>query len=178
MFYIEVGNYLRTHNKPKYWICNILNGNATNEKIVYTTDNLIPQKFGFVLLQDIKWDGISDKFRFIAIVKDRNLKSLRDLRKSHLPLLENLKNCFNIISSMLHMPKFKIIAYFRYPPKFLHLHLLIDSYAHHFQGHSYYLSEVIQNINLKSDYYANKTFTLHLRKSDSNLKSYNQRPNK
>ncbi|CAK9290204.1 unnamed protein product [Gordionus sp. m RMFG-2023] len=139
-------------NKDKHrsnnWIYNILNGKAIHEKIIYTTKS-IPHKFGFILLQDMKWDGVSEKFSFIAVINDKITKNLRYLRQSHLPLLENLKICLNIISTILHMPKYKIIAFFRYPPKASHLQLFIESYAHHIPRHSYYLSEVIQNIHIK-----------------------------
>lgn len=47
---------------------------------------------GFLLLPDLKWSGKIDELYLLAIIKKRNIKSLRDLTSDHLPLLQNILN--------------------------------------------------------------------------------------
>lgn len=47
---------------------------------------------GFLLLPDLKWSGKIDELYLLAIVKKRNIRSLRDLTADHLPLLKNILN--------------------------------------------------------------------------------------
>jgi len=47
---------------------------------------------GFLLLPDLKWSGKINELYLLAIVKKRNIKSLRDLTAEHLPLLKNILN--------------------------------------------------------------------------------------
>lgn len=46
---------------------------------------------GFIILPDLKWDGkqIEDLY-LTGICHARNIKSIRDLNTSHLPLLKNM----------------------------------------------------------------------------------------
>jgi len=49
------------------------------------------QKTGFILLPDLKWDGVTtENLYLLALVQNRAIKSLRDLRGEHIPLLENI----------------------------------------------------------------------------------------
>ena len=46
---------------------------------------------GFILIPDMKWDGKDLNSLYLqAIVHKHGLKSVRDLNKSHLPLLNNI----------------------------------------------------------------------------------------
>ena len=46
---------------------------------------------GFVLLPDIKWDQKQlENLYLVAICHKHGIKSLRDLDRSHLPLLKNI----------------------------------------------------------------------------------------
>ena len=46
---------------------------------------------GFVLLPDLKWDQKQlENLYLVAICHVHGIKSLRDLNKSHLPLLKNI----------------------------------------------------------------------------------------
>lgn len=51
------------------------------------------EREGFVLLPDLKWDGLTKETLYLlAIVRQRGLKSLRDLNETHLPLLKRVRD--------------------------------------------------------------------------------------
>lgn len=48
---------------------------------------------GFILLPDLKWDRTdTQNLYLLALVRRRDILSMRDLRKEHLPLLKNILN--------------------------------------------------------------------------------------
>ena len=72
------------------WVYNILEGKSEQDRIVY--DNKC-ERDGFVLLPDLKWDGITKETLYLlAIVRRRGIKSLRDLDETHLPLLKRIRD--------------------------------------------------------------------------------------
>jgi hypothetical protein len=57
----------------------------------------MPNRFlcsvGFVLLPDLKWNQTDpDNLYCLAIVRDRRLRSIRDLRGEHLAVLQNVRD--------------------------------------------------------------------------------------
>lgn len=70
------------------WVYNILEKKAEVERIVYEDEDPVT---GFVLLPDIKWDQKQlENLYLVAICHTHGIKSLRDLDRSHLPLLKNI----------------------------------------------------------------------------------------
>lgn len=70
------------------WVYNILEHKQEHERIVFEDDDA---KTGFVLLPDLKWNGKqTEDLYLLAIVHPKGIKSLRDLRENHLPLLKNI----------------------------------------------------------------------------------------
>lgn len=46
---------------------------------------------GFILAPDLKWDGkVVESLYCSAIVHKHGIRSIRDLRRSHIPLLKNV----------------------------------------------------------------------------------------
>ena len=67
---------------------NILEKKAEVERIVFEDSN---PETGFVLLPDLKWDQKQlENMYLIVICHAHGIKSLRDLNRSHLPLLKNI----------------------------------------------------------------------------------------
>jgi len=67
------------------WVYNILDGKKEQDLVVHQDNK-------FVLLPDSKWDRKDMASMYVlAIVKERGIKSLRDLRAVHLPLLQHIK---------------------------------------------------------------------------------------
>lgn len=70
------------------WVYNILEKKAEVERIVFEDEDPVT---GFVLLPDIKWDQKQlENLYLVAICHKHGIKSLRDLDRSHLPLLKNI----------------------------------------------------------------------------------------
>ena len=67
---------------------NILEKKAEVERVVFEDND---PETGFVLLPDLKWDQKQiENLYLVAIGRRRGIKSLRDLNRSHLPLLRNI----------------------------------------------------------------------------------------
>lgn len=71
------------------WIDNILDHKAELDRIVFEDPD---PETGFVLLPDLKWGGQINSLYLLAICHKRSIKSLRDLKAEHLPLLKNIYN--------------------------------------------------------------------------------------
>ena len=67
---------------------NILEKKAEVERVVFEDND---PETGFVLLPDLKWDQKQiENLYLVAIGRRQGIKSLRDLDRSHLPLLRNI----------------------------------------------------------------------------------------
>ena len=70
------------------WVYNILDHKTESDRIVAEDPD---PELGFLLLPDLKWDRkqIEDLY-LVGIVHRHGIKSIRDLRTEHLPLLRNV----------------------------------------------------------------------------------------
>lgn len=70
------------------WIYNILEHKKEEDRIVFEDPD---PELGFILLPDMKWTGEQMEDLYLqAIVRRRDLTSIRDLRGNHIPLLKNI----------------------------------------------------------------------------------------
>lgn len=67
---------------------NILEHKSEADRILYEDPD---KETGFIILPDLKWDGkqVEDLY-LTGICHARNIMSIRDLNKSHLPMLKNM----------------------------------------------------------------------------------------
>lgn len=66
------------------WVYNIIDGKSEQERVLLDADD-------FILVPGPRWDGkVNDSMTFLAIVKSRDICSIRDLKLEHLPLLQNI----------------------------------------------------------------------------------------
>lgn len=73
------------------WIYNILDGQSEQEDVVYNSPDDINNQ-GFMLLPDLNWDRRTvTGMHLLALVKRRDIWSLRGLRKSHVPWLKRMR---------------------------------------------------------------------------------------
>jgi hypothetical protein len=134
------------------WVYNILDGKSEADKIIFQNDN-------FVLLPDIQWNSKNiEEFYSLAIVKNRNIRSIRDLNQTSLPLLKDIYNSgIDTIKKKYNIDATQLRVYFHYHPSTWHLHvhfnLLKNSYRSTTMDHCHSLLNVIQNIELIPDYY-------------------------
>ena len=124
---------------------------------------------GFLLLPDRKWsDSRTTNLWCLALVNDRGLQSIRDLRAHHLPLLRNMKETvLKVMWEQYGLRKSQVRLYFHYRPSYNHLHLHVTHISltpdpdrcHH-------LSQVISNLEMTGDYYRHTTLLYKVRERD------------
>ena len=69
---------------------NILTGVSEADKVLVRDNS---STHGFVILPDMKWDLINlSNLYLVAIALDRNIHSLRDLKKNHIPMLQAIRS--------------------------------------------------------------------------------------
>ena len=151
------------------WVYNILEHKKESDRIIF--EDLDPE-VGFILLPDMKWN-VEDlaSLYCIALPLKRGIKSLRDLTKEHIPLLRNVKQkAVDTIATKFGVAKDSLRLYLHYQPSYYHLHVHINSVSLDVPGtgvlRAHLLSDVIENLQLCSDYYKNKTISFLLKEND------------
>jgi m7GpppX diphosphatase len=135
-----------THNN---WIYDVLDEKKEKELRVFENEFFMLQKdWKFNVGDDLK------TLYCLAIPKQRDLKSIRDLDSTHLPMLNSiLHESYSAIEKMFGLPKQKLKAYFHYQPTYYHLHIHFVHVEHPAHAQAVGLEELIFNIELASDYY-------------------------
>jgi m7GpppX diphosphatase len=157
-------SYLQTLEKRNpekdIWIYNIIDGISEQESILYRDDKC-------VVFINYFWDGKDvDKLQLLCMPTNTNLRSIRSLDASHLPLLEHMKQVtLQVIREKYGLEQGDIKMYFHYEPSTYHLHIhfvnTIANQLHSSVEYSHELNSVMFNLNLFSDYY--KTIKLNIR---------------
>jgi len=138
------------------WVYNILDGKAEQERVLLDDPE-------FVVLPDLRWDGKAIESMYVqAIVKEKNIKSLREIKHKHIELLQRiLEKTKAVILSKCGIPSSSIRAFFHYPPSFYHLHVHFTTLENSRCGseteRAHLIEDVIDNLKLMPDYYEKKT---------------------
>jgi hypothetical protein len=104
-------------------------------------------------------------FHWLAVVTDTNIRTLRDLRGCHIPILQSLysKTCQKIHEETGVDPG-QIIAYVHYPPSVYQLHVhfkhLVGPGTFHDTLRIHSLPSIINNLKIDSEYYAKSNLQL------------------
>ncbi|XP_077588828.1 m7GpppX diphosphatase [Stigmatopora nigra] len=157
------------------WVYNILEKKAESERIVFEDPD---PKLGFVLLPDFKWDQKQlDNLYLIAIIHQRNIKSLRDLKSEHIPLLQNiLQKGKEAILQRYNLPVSKLRVYLHYQPSYYHLHIHFTKLGYDAPGcgveRAHLLTDVIQNLQSDSHFYKTRSLSFPLRADDGLLSQF------
>lgn len=136
------------------WVYNVLEHKKEKERIICEDDD---KECGFVFAGKMGCDDpTANNYSALAIVHRRDIKCLRDLNVSHLPLLKNIKSkCLAAFSQKCNLKVSQIRSFIHYQPSYYHFHVhfspLTDESAGVDRCHP--LDIVIQNITLLSDYY-------------------------
>ncbi|XP_077465430.1 m7GpppX diphosphatase-like [Stigmatopora argus] len=159
------------------WVYNILEKKAESERIVFEDPD---PKLGFVLLPDFKWDQKQlDNLYLIAIIHQRNIKSLRDLKFEHIPLLQNiLQKGKEAILQRYNLPASKLRVYLHYQPSYYHLHVHFTKLGYDAPGcgveRAHLLTDVIQNLQSDSHFYKTRSISFPLRADDGLLSQFRE----
>ena len=157
------------------WVYNVLEHKTEQDRIIIEDSDAVN---GFMLLPDLKWDGLTRETLYCsAIVMDRTIKSIRDLRESHLPLLENIREkSLKAIEEKYDIPPSQIRAYFHYQPSYYHLHVHFNYLKYDAPGilcdKAHLLDAVIDNIKLMPNYYQKATLNFVARANDKLYAAY------
>ncbi|KAM7417135.1 hypothetical protein PAMA_016985 [Pampus argenteus] len=169
--------YIQKQSFSVQWVHNILEKKAEAERIVFEDPD---QEVGFVLLPDFKWDQKQvDDLYLIAIVHQRNIKSLRDLTSEHLPLLQNIfQKGKETILQRFNLPASKLRVYLHYQPSYYHLHVHFTKLGYEAPGcgveRAHLLADVIQNLQADPQYYKTRTLYFPLRADDGLLDEFKE----
>ncbi|KAM9376149.1 m7GpppX diphosphatase [Pholidichthys leucotaenia] len=169
--------YIQKQSFSVQWVYNILEKKAESDRIVYEDPD--PQ-VGFVLLPDFKWDQKQvDDLYLIAIAHQRGIKSLRDLRLEHLPLLNNIfQKGSEAILQRYNLPATKLRVYLHYQPSYYHLHVHFTKLGYEAPGcgveRAHLLADVIQNLQSDPQYYKSRTMYFPLRADDALLSKFRE----
>ncbi|KFB51793.1 hypothetical protein ZHAS_00019946 [Anopheles sinensis] len=151
------------------WLYNVLEHRKEKERIVFEDPC---DENGFILLPDLKWDGKTvEQLYLLALVRRRDIRSLRDLTTSHLPLLRNVQSRgIAAIKERYGIGASELRIYLHYHPTFYHLHMHFTYLRHDPPGitceKAHLLSTVISNIELLPDYYQRATLSYTLKETD------------
>ena len=72
------------------WVDEIIAGRKEGDKVLHRDDS---GSFGYMIIPDMKWnlETVSDLY-LLALCTTNGIKSLRDLRKVHVPVLRSIKD--------------------------------------------------------------------------------------
>ena len=128
------------------WIYNIIKhgGFSRHEKVFIDND-------AWCLCAD-KHHG--NDLRYLIVFKDEKLKTIRDLRASHLPMLQNVMHTVTEWIQKRHKQKYYL--YFHYMPSVLQLHVHVNSNAQHINHErAHFFGTVLRNLHNNPEYYKN-----------------------
>lgn len=139
-------------DKNVRWAYNIINGISEQDRIYFKNDS-------FVIIPTFAWNGKNtNKLHILALFSDKELKTIRDLRAKHVPILRSaLEEGFKVIEKVYGIERNKIKTYFHYPPStwLLHIHFNPTEYTTVSSSceYSHSVHNVIENLTLVDDYY-------------------------
>lgn len=110
------------------WVYNIIDGRKEVEDVIYRTPLGRDGDEGFLLLPNLHWDRKTiEALHLLGIVERRDLWSLRDLRKKHIPWLRHMKAKL-IDATVATYPQIEadqLKLFLHYQPTYYHLHIHI-----------------------------------------------------
>ncbi|XP_055543212.1 m7GpppX diphosphatase-like [Wyeomyia smithii] len=148
------------------WLYNILEHRKEKDRIVFEDPS---EEIGFILLPDLEWNGKTlEQLYLLALVRQRGIKSLRDLNATHLPLLKNIQTRgIEAIKTRYGINADQLRIYIHYQPTFYHPHVHFPYLKHDPPGEkSHLLTSVIGNIELLPDHYRKVTLSCVLSETD------------
>ncbi|KZF23191.1 putative mRNA decapping hydrolase [Xylona heveae TC161] len=128
-------DYIRPYMQSKReagrlnWVFNIIEGRTEQEDVIYRehgTDE------GFLVLPDLNWDRKSmESLHLLALVERRDIWSLRDLHKRHLPWLKHMRSKLLSATCQLYptLEPDQLKLYVHYQPTYYHFHIHIVNVA-------------------------------------------------
>lgn len=161
------------------WVQNVVEGKKEKERMLLDNDD-------YILNIDTKWKSHPDPLTTpreewlghkatedlycLAIVKNAELTSLRDLRSEHVPMLQSiLEECPRVIEEVYGVPTHQLRIFVHYQPQFYQFHVHFTRLENEFgcqAERAHLLLDIVQNLEMDDEYYAKKTISYKVRASD------------
>lgn len=142
--------------KQTAWVTAILRGEAEADRVICEDDAAI-------VVPDTKWDRRDQsQLHVLALVKDGSIRSVRDLRASHVPMLKAMKRT---VLSKLGIAPSEMRVFMHYLPSFWHAHIHFSRITNRTPtalGKSLWLDDIIDNLEADGDFYRNASLTIAL----------------
>ena len=110
------------------WAFNIIEGRKEAEDVIYRTPYGADPEEGFLLLPDLNWDRKTvEALHLLGLVERRDIWSLRDLKKKHIPWLRHMKDKFVDATTKVYpdVEADQLKLYVHYQPTYYHFHIHI-----------------------------------------------------
>ena len=165
----------------KQWICHIIDGTQEKDDVIYRNDEFVllpdtervnrywrsppPTLTGGLMVLRSSQRAPKRVLNWLAILQDRRIRTLRDLRGHHAPMLRTLlKTSLQAIEDQTGIRQDQVMAYVHYPPSVYQLHVHFSypygQYCHRDAYRVHNLATVINNLEIDPNYY--KRATLHM----------------
>eukprot|EP00607_Mallomonas_marina_P009521 CAMPEP_0182417908 /NCGR_PEP_ID=MMETSP1167-20130531/2358_1 /TAXON_ID=2988 /ORGANISM="Mallomonas Sp, Strain CCMP3275" /LENGTH=352 /DNA_ID=CAMNT_0024591767 /DNA_START=20 /DNA_END=1078 /DNA_ORIENTATION=+ len=164
------------------WVYNILDGKKETDRVLYADKDA---ESGFMLIIDTKWrdhpDTSTSKEEWKthpsvknlycqALVNNRELRSIRDLRGHHADMLENLlKKSLETIEEVYGIRRTEIRVFIHYPPQFYHMHVHFTRVGNEFGcpvEKAHMLKDVIDLLRIDGDIFTKRTLACRVAEND------------
>lgn len=146
------------------WLRNIIDGSAEADRVLVRTDD-------FVLAHNIGSESNSSAVHVLAIAADPSLRTMRDLRGDHLPLLRRLREVsLATLEGLYAGCRLHVVAFLHYYPSYEHLHVHFATPAACdvstvLCGKAHLLDDVIDNLECDGSFYSKRSITMTLKAS-------------
>ncbi|RHZ79401.1 hypothetical protein Glove_146g46 [Diversispora epigaea] len=148
------------------WVYNILSKKSESEKILLEVEG---EEKGFLLFPDMKWDKKTIESLYLqALVYRNDIRSLRDLNGSHLPLLKNLRQQIHefVPQKYPNVGADELRLFVHYQPSYYHFHVHVTHLRNDIIvggisiAKAFLLDDIIENLEVfAKDYYERCTLT-------------------
>ncbi|GAA5826532.1 hypothetical protein JCM11251_002413 [Rhodosporidiobolus azoricus] len=135
------------------WVYNILDGTAEAENVLFRDDDL---ETGFVLTPDLKWDQKTMSALYLLVLcQDRSVRSLRDLRPRHIPLLRKIREeTERVAIEKYGINKGELRFFVHYQPTYYHFHVHVVhlnyvNFSGITVGQAHLLDDIIDTLELE-----------------------------
>jgi m7GpppX diphosphatase len=109
------------------WVFNIIEGRSEQENVLYRSEEA-DKDDNYLLIPDLNWDRSTvSSLHLLAIVERRDIWSVRDLQKKHVPWLRQLRSTLIATASKLYegVEEDMLKFYVHYQPTYYHFHIHI-----------------------------------------------------
>ncbi|KAE8354619.1 HIT-like domain-containing protein [Aspergillus coremiiformis] len=109
------------------WVFNIIEGRTEQEDVILRDQGHGPED-GFLMLPDLNWDRKTmSSLHLLALVERRDIWSLRDLKKKHIPWLRYLRQRLleGTVKMYPDLDQDQLKLYVHYQPTYYHFHVHI-----------------------------------------------------